>query len=99
QLAGAGDVGDLQVFGDARVARGIGEHRERRARDHHRPDRETVEAVGQVHGVGGACNDQSTEWYVPEAEIGANVLQERHRDVAAVPGPEVDQGRGDAADA
>ena len=61
ELAGAGDVVDLQIVGEHRVAGEIGDHAEARRRDHHRHDGETVEPVGQVHRVAGADDDEGAE--------------------------------------
>ena len=57
-LADAGDVRDLQVGGELDVAGGVGEDAERRGDHHRRHDGETVEAVGEIHGVAGADDDE-----------------------------------------
>ncbi len=55
QLAGAGDVRHAEVVGDVEVAQRcpgrVGEQEQREGADDHRPDRQPVEAVGEVDGV------------------------------------------------
>ena len=49
-----GDVVELQVVGEDRVADEIGDQREAAGGDHHRHDGQAVEPVGEVDRVGGA---------------------------------------------
>ena len=58
QLAGAGHEIDLQIVGEHRVAGEIGDDAEGRRGDHHRHDRETVEAVGEIDRIAGADDDE-----------------------------------------
>jgi hypothetical protein len=58
QLAGARDVGQEQVLGEDRVAGDVGEDGQRGGDHHRRHDRQAVEAVGQVHRVAGADDDE-----------------------------------------
>src|SRR5579862_491668 len=98
ELARARDVRDLEVLGDLRVARGVGEDRVRPARDHDGSDREPVEPVGQVDGVRRADDDDRAEGDVPEPQIRVHVLQEGHREMPAVLGHEVDPRRREPRD-
>ena len=79
QFAGAGDVVDLQIVGEHRVADEIGDQAEACRGDHHRHDGEAVEAVGQVHGVAGADDDEGAEEHEEPAEIDDQFLEERKR--------------------
>ena len=61
QFAGTRDVGHQQVLGEHRVAGDVGEDGERTGDHHGRHDRQPVEAVGQVHRVAGADDDEVGE--------------------------------------
>ena len=61
KFAGARHEVDLQIVGEDRVAGEIGDDAEARRRDHHRHDGEAVEAVGQVHRIAGADDDEGGE--------------------------------------
>ena len=80
ELAGAGDVVDLQIVGEARVAGEIGDDAEAQRRDHHRHDGEPVEAVGEVHRVAGADDDEGAEHEEEPAERQHQLLEERKRE-------------------
>ena len=69
QFAGAGHEMDLQIFGEHRVAGEIGDDAEGGRRDHDRHDRQPVEAVGQVHRIAGADDDEAGERNEEPAEI------------------------------
>src|SRR5581483_12400293 len=47
--------------------------------DNDRHDGETIEAVGEVHGIAGADDDEGAEDHEPPAEIDDDILQERNR--------------------
>src|SRR5262249_18981050 len=68
------------------------------ARDHARPDREPVEAVGQVHRVRRPDHDDRAERDVPEAEVRPDVFQERHGEMPALLRHEVDPRRREPGD-
>src|SRR4051794_5931175 len=61
EFAGAGDIVDLQIIGEHRVTRQIGDHAETCRGDHHRHDGETIEAVGQIDRVAGTDDDEGAE--------------------------------------
>src|SRR5882724_12149928 len=69
ELAGAGDVVDLQIIGEHGIADQIGDQAEACGCDHDRHDRKPVEAVGQVDRVAGADNDEGAEDHEEPAEI------------------------------
>jgi hypothetical protein len=76
ELAGAIDAGDLQVRCHLKVAGGISEDQISGGGNHHRPDRQTVEAVGEVDGIAGTDNHQNRKGDVEEAKIGTEGLEE-----------------------
>ena len=76
ELAGAGHEMDLQIFGEDRVAGQIGDDAEGGGGDHDRHDGQPVEAVGQVHRVAGADDDDAGEGDEEPAEIEQEVLDE-----------------------
>jgi hypothetical protein len=79
QLAGARDVGHAEVLREHRVAGDVGKDRQRGADHHGRHDRQAVEAVGQVHRVAGADDDEVGQH--DEAERAQRIghrLEERH---------------------
>ena len=80
EFAGAGDVVDLQIVGEHRVAGEIGDHAEARGRDHDGHDGEAVEAVGEVHRIAGADDDEGAEDHEEPAEIEHHVLEEGNRE-------------------
>ena len=100
ELAGAGDIVDLQIVGEHRVAGEIGDQAEARGRDHDRHDGKAVEAVGEVHRIAGADDDEGAEDHEEPAEIQHQFLEERDRerrrgDVAAEPDQRVTGGERD----
>ncbi len=76
KLAGALHEMDLQIVGKQNVADEIGDEAEGGGGDHHRHDGEAVEAVGQVHGVAGADDDEGAERNEQPAEIDQHALEE-----------------------
>src|SRR5690242_10124875 len=90
ELAGAGDVIDLQIVGEYGVAREVGDHAETGGRDHHGNNRETIEAVGEIHRIAGADDDEGAKDDEEPAEIDHELLEEGNRqrgrrDIAAEP--------------
>jgi hypothetical protein len=79
ELAGARHEVDLQIFGEDRVTDEIGDDAERRRRDHDRHDGQTVEAVGEVHRIAAADDDERREGNEEPAEIDDQILDERER--------------------
>ncbi len=75
ELAGARDEVDLQVVGELHVADQIGDQAEGGGRDHHRRDRQPVQSVGKVDGVGGAHDHHRAEHHIEPAKIDQQVLQ------------------------
>ena len=61
KFAGARDEVDLEIVREHGVAGEIGDQPEAGRRNHHRHDGEAIEAVGQVHCVAGADNDEGAE--------------------------------------
>ena len=78
-VAGTGDIFDLEVVGEHRVAGEIGDHRKARGRDHHGHDGEAVETVGEIHRIAGADDDEGAEHDEEPSEMQHGVLQERDR--------------------
>jgi hypothetical protein len=70
---------DLQVGGELGVAYQVGDEAEGGGRDHHRHDGEAVEAVGEVHGIAGAGDDEHTHKDEEQPQIQHDVLEERQR--------------------
>ncbi len=79
--AAARHVLDGQVVGDDGVPGGVGEQQEGARRDHDRADGEPVEAVGEVHGVAGADDDEGGDRDVEPAQVRREVLEEGHREL------------------
>src|ERR1700733_11129079 len=77
EFAGAGDIMDLQIIGEHRVAAEIRDHAEACRRDHDRNDGQAVETVGQVHRVAGADDDEDCEQHEEPAEIDNQFLEKR----------------------
>src|SRR5438094_2078648 len=61
KLAGTRDVMEIEIVGEDGVADHVGDQAEHRRCHDHRSDRQAVEAVGQVDGIGGAHHDQDGE--------------------------------------
>ncbi len=76
--------GNSRYFAKSAPADHVGEHAERRA-DHHRGhDRESVEAVGEVHGIARSDDHEVRQQHEAEhAERIGDVLEERHDQVGA----------------
>ena len=80
ELARARDVMEIEIVGEHGVADDVGDQAEHGRRHDHRPDRQAVEAVGQVDGVGGAHHHQHREEQeTDDAQRQQHVLEERHR--------------------
>src|ERR1700691_2683967 len=77
KFAGAGDIVNLQIIGEYRIAGQVGDHAEARGCDHHRHDGKPVEAVGQIYGVSGADNNERREQDEEPAEIDDQLLEKR----------------------
>src|ERR1700677_654682 len=77
KFAGAGDIVNLQIIGEYRVAGEVCDHAEARGRDHHRHDGKPVEAVGQIYRVAGADDNERREQDEEPAEINYQLLEER----------------------
>ena len=77
KLSGAGDIVNLQVVGEDRIAAEVGDHPEARGGDHHRHDGKPVEAVGQIYRVAAADDDEHREQHEDPAEIEHQFLEER----------------------
>src|SRR5262252_41088 len=103
-----GELGDwrqvnhIEIVGKNAVADDIGHCRVRRCRDRHRADRETVEAVGQIHGVGPPDEEEDRERHVLPSQIQNQPLEEREDEPRVVqPAPfqpdqdEADDGAGE----
>ena len=78
---------EQEVICKARRAGRIGDEAERGARDHHRTNGETVEAVGEVHCVAGAHDHERPEGdEAIDREVEHEVLEERQREARGVAG-------------
>src|SRR6202030_4131973 len=77
ELAGTGHEMDLQIIGEHRVADQVGDHAEAAGRHHHRHDGEPVEAIGEVHCVAGADDDEGAEGDEEPAQVDDQLLEER----------------------
>src|SRR5208282_1617823 len=77
----------------------IGDEAQRRRRDHHRHDRESIEAVGQIDGVAEGDNHERAEQQEAPAEIEDKAVDERQsersRAVGADPHHRITGERGD----
>src|SRR6476660_3210873 len=100
QFAGARDVVDVEVVREERVAREIGDEAEAQRDDDHGHGREPIEAVGQIHGVAGADDDERAKDDEEPAERKHQLLEERKRQrarewLAADRNDEIDGSRAD----
>ncbi len=87
-----GHLGQLKIVGENRVPADVGEHGQRAGGDDRAADGQPVEAVGEVHRVAGADNDDRDKEHerqkrqrrkiavVPAADhqVRAEMLEERH---------------------
>ena len=64
-----------KVFGKVKVAHDIGDHAQSGPSDHYRHDRQPVQAIGQVYGVGGTHNHKHPKGHVEPAQIDQRVLE------------------------
>src|SRR5216683_6966700 len=75
ELARARDVMEIEIVGENGVAHHVGNEAEHGGGHDHRPDRQAVEAVGEVDGVGGAHDHQDGEEHeTDDAERQQHVL-------------------------
>ncbi len=58
QLARSGQPHQVQIFCELSMAAGVRQHRHGPGGDDHQPDREAIQSIGQVHGVGTANQDE-----------------------------------------
>ena len=89
---------DPQVVGGPEVSGEVGDDAEGAAGHDDGPDREPVQPVGEVHGVGGADDDEHGHQEPPGAQVQHPALEERDRQhrfppaagrlLAAGPGPD-----------
>ena len=78
-LTDAGDVGNLQIARELEIAGRIGEHAERARHHDGGHDRETIEAIREIHGVAGADDHEIREGDEQhDAHRHGNALEERH---------------------
>ena len=77
QLTGARHIRNKQIFGELNVARQVAENPQCTANHHRRHNRQTVEAVSQVHRIARADNHQVAEHY----ETNAQASTQRNADV------------------
>src|SRR5262245_39787750 len=66
---------DLQIVGEESVADEVGDEAEGGGGDNHRYDGEPIEAIGQVHGVAGADDDERAEDDIQPTEIDERALE------------------------
>jgi len=78
QFTRARYVRDQQVFRELHVTRQVAEDAKRAAHHHRRHDRQAVEAVGQVHRVAGADDNEVGQHHEADTQWNAGVLE--HRD-------------------
>ncbi len=78
-FAGAGDVVHVEILGKVDAAHGIGDDAERGGCDHHRHDGKPIEAIGQIHGIGRADDDDHGKGQEEQAEVQERVLEKRQR--------------------
>src|SRR5664279_6558479 len=60
-LRDLGHMGKLEVIGKHGVAADVGEHRERSSSNYSAANRQSIETIGEIHGVAGAHNDDGHE--------------------------------------
>jgi hypothetical protein len=85
------DVGDKQIFGHHTVPGHIGHDRIRQRGDHDRTDRQPIEPVRQIDGVGAADNDKNDEHDVEPAEVRREKFEERHAEFRRIAGQRVEK--------
>ena len=86
ELAGLDHEIDAEIFREDRVADEIGDEAERAGRDHHRHDREPIEAVGEVDRVAGGDDDEGAEDREQPAQIGDVAVDAGDREAAGMDG-------------
>src|SRR5690606_36179184 len=79
QFAYASDVWDTQIFRIVDTANEVADHAERAGGDHHRHDREAVEAVSEVYGIAEADDHNHRKNGVETQNLNAPALKERQR--------------------
>ena len=80
KLARLGDVRDLEIPGGDRVSADVGEKSVRPGRDPEGADRQAVQAVRQVHGIGRTDEHRGDERDVERPEVDDQALEEWKRD-------------------
>ena len=75
KLPGAGDIMDVEVFGEERVADQVGNEPEAQRNDDHGDGGQSVETIGQVHGIARADNDEAAEHEKKPAERNDELLE------------------------
>ena len=73
----------------------VGEHEKCAGGDHHGADSESVEAVGQVHGIARGDDDEGSQGDVEDSDVWREILEEGHGELRVEGGAVVD-GHGDA---
>ena len=84
QLAASRDIQDLEIIGDDLVPAQVHDYGVCRRGDADQPDGQTVQAVGQVDGVGRADDDDHDKRNVEPAQVDEQLLHERHGQMGAV---------------
>ena len=83
----------MQIGGDLDVTGQVAEDHVKGRGDGHRADGQTVQAVGEVHGVGAAHDDKDGEGNEEPAQIRLHRLEEGHRQGGAVGRAEIEPQR------
>src|SRR5215831_7677359 len=98
EFASPGDIVDVEVIGEERVAGKIRDEAEAERDDDDGNDSQSVEAIGQIHRVAGAHDDERTEHNKEPAEWKHELLEEweseRRREGLASDGSDDIAGRG-----
>src|SRR5699024_8661724 len=69
QLTGARDIRNLQVAGELRMTAGVSKDAESSGHQYGRHDRQTVQAVRQIHRIGSAVDDEIGEHDIEPAHV------------------------------
>src|SRR6516225_2801443 len=78
ELSGAGDIMNIEILGKERVADQVGNDTEADGNDDHRHRGQTVETIGEVHGIARADDDEGAKYDIEPAERNDDLLEERN---------------------
>ena len=78
QLARPRHIVDVQILSEINPAHRIGQNAKRRRGNHHRHNRQTVQAIGEINGIGRANDDDHCKGEKHDAKRHQSIFQHRH---------------------